>query len=557
MDEASHHYEESGRNSSDEATKLSIVKLNKSFAQKAELSGKVSALIRQSCKTDALSKEDLAEKRIANAVTRAKVRAAATRVVRTGKKKYGILNGVSASENQKAAEIVKARRSAHKSEVKALKKAEVVKCVGEDLPTGWNKRLNPAGRAIYISPSGQPQWTHPSLDLAKTFKESCKIEISKYTSPQTEEELSEASTVAEALVEKDELDAKDAANKLIESEEEADLLVLSRMIKGDNAYSEKKSYLKKAKIEKPKPMIEMGWDIQPSFNSASKIKIEKANIVDLTKTKMCKWSKEACKHGESCRFAHTHDELAVRECANRKECRHVSCTGYTIDGTRYSNNGDKLCKFIHPGETKDYWLIRIGLVKKQVCKHSCKPDIIADISKATPVSQTRGWATIVDKSIDEPKVTVDEVKSETPVQQQKVKPMCRSVAAGTACPYGSKCRFRHPVVSAQPVKKIPALRKCLLHHQLSKCLLHHQLSKCLLHHQLSKYLLHHQLSKCLLHHQLRKCLLHHQLSKYLLHHQLSKYLLHHQLSKCLLHHHLSKCLLHHHLLKCIKNHGCR
>jgi hypothetical protein len=38
-------------------------------------------------------------------------------------------------------------------------------------------------------------------------------------------------------------------------------------------------------------------------------------------------------------------------------------------------------------------------------------------------------------------------------QKAWVPVMCRSVAAGTACPYGSKCRFRHPIVSAPQAKK--------------------------------------------------------------------------------------------------------
>lgn len=86
------------------------------------------------------------------------------------------------------------------------------------------------------------------------------------------------------------------------------------------------------------------------------------NIQNMRRTKMCNSVKMGipCKYGSKCNFAHSVDELTIPNCFFGTCCRFVC---HETNNT-YSNTNDKICKFLHPGETKQTYNIRCGLVKK-------------------------------------------------------------------------------------------------------------------------------------------------------------------------------------------------
>ena len=80
----------------------------------------------------------------------------------------------------------------------------------------------------------------------------------------------------------------------------------------------------------------------------------------LFKTKLCKslLTDTACSYGPSCRFAHHLGELNYTNCLFGEQCYFIEY----VDG-RVENRGAKQCNHLHPGETKDCYLRRVGLDK--------------------------------------------------------------------------------------------------------------------------------------------------------------------------------------------------
>jgi hypothetical protein len=78
----------------------------------------------------------------------------------------------------------------------------------------------------------------------------------------------------------------------------------------------------------------------------------------LVKTRMCKsvLNKVSCPHGESCRFAHSKDELTVPICLFDRDCRFVE---FCEDGA-VKNHGSRPCRQKHTGEDDAQYARRIG-----------------------------------------------------------------------------------------------------------------------------------------------------------------------------------------------------
>ena len=68
----------------------------------------------------------------------------------------------------------------------------------------------------------------------------------------------------------------------------------------------------------------------------------------LRKTRLCRSviNNTPCRHGNSCRFAHTEAELLVSECLFGDECRFV-----TLKDGNLVNHGLRICKHKHPQES--------------------------------------------------------------------------------------------------------------------------------------------------------------------------------------------------------------
>ena len=116
------------------------------------------------------------------------------------------------------------------------------------------------------------------------------------------------------------------------------------------------SYEKQAQINQTKE-IQNNEERTKAFEIlANKEELEKS----LVKTRMCNSldKKEACPHGERCRFAHCLEELNVSKCLFGDQCR------FAIVGIGGKlTNGKKCCAHKHPGESTDEFYKRTGLDK--------------------------------------------------------------------------------------------------------------------------------------------------------------------------------------------------
>ena len=76
------------------------------------------------------------------------------------------------------------------------------------------------------------------------------------------------------------------------------------------------------------------------------------------KTRMCNSidKNEACFHGELCRFAHSLEELVIRDCHFKDKCRFVR-----IKSGKLANDGENICRNKHPQESQDGFIRRTGL----------------------------------------------------------------------------------------------------------------------------------------------------------------------------------------------------
>ena len=82
------------------------------------------------------------------------------------------------------------------------------------------------------------------------------------------------------------------------------------------------------------------------------------------KTRMCNSldTNQLCRHGEECRFAHSLEELVIRDCRFKNECRFVK-----IKSGKIVNDGSNTCRNKHPQESKDDFIKRTGLSHYKTC----------------------------------------------------------------------------------------------------------------------------------------------------------------------------------------------
>lgn len=68
-----------------------------------------------------------------------------------------------------------------------------------------------------------------------------------------------------------------------------------------------------------------------------------------------------CRHGAECRFAHSWDQLAKKECAFADQCRYTKCHGKGVyTNVTSSRDPERKCSFWHPEETNASWFTRMG-----------------------------------------------------------------------------------------------------------------------------------------------------------------------------------------------------
>lgn len=76
------------------------------------------------------------------------------------------------------------------------------------------------------------------------------------------------------------------------------------------------------------------------------------------KTRICNSldKNEVCPHGEGCLFAHSLEELVIRDCHFNDKCRFVR-----IKSGKLVNDGESICRNKHSQESKDDFIRRTGL----------------------------------------------------------------------------------------------------------------------------------------------------------------------------------------------------
>ena len=81
-------------------------------------------------------------------------------------------------------------------------------------------------------------------------------------------------------------------------------------------------------------------------------------VTENVKTRMCNSidKNEVCRHGEECRFAHSLEELVIRDCHFNDKCRFVR-----IKSGKLVNDGENICRNKHPQESQDDFIRRTGL----------------------------------------------------------------------------------------------------------------------------------------------------------------------------------------------------
>ena len=133
------------------------------------------------------------------------------------------------------------------------------------------------------------------------------------------------------------------------------------------------------------------------------------------KTRMCNSldTKEVCRHGEECRFAHSLEELVIRDCHFKDKCRFVK-----IKSGKLVNEGSNTCRNKHPQESQDDFIKRTGLSHYKTCapKHE---EINVDDEEPTVKHEEINVDDDVEPTVKHEEVIVDDV--EPTVKHEEVK----------------------------------------------------------------------------------------------------------------------------------------
>lgn len=142
------------------------------------------------------------------------------------------------------------------------------------------------------------------------------------------------------------------------------------------------------------------------------------NTGEMLKTKMCKSVEEGrrCANGESCRFAHTIEQLTIKDCIFRDKCTFV-CHQEMEDALIYTNNNtkQKICQFLHPREALENYLSRTNTGKPSMpslLRGSTKSSVQSPMTH-TKASENGSWTRIVRKVVKHPNLHIIDLGNES------------------------------------------------------------------------------------------------------------------------------------------------
>lgn len=166
-----------------------------------------------------------------------------------------------------------------------------------------------------------------------------------------------------------------------------------------------------------------------------------------------------CRFGTNCKFVHTFEDLKKVECRHKDGCNFVKfANGEYVNS---SSSGTKCCH-IHPAESVSNICKRLGITQPQQPKPqpivSATPSPIAP----SPIAQKIALATmaasaittrianpvvspvVVSPVVSQPVVSTPHIHTHSnPQEYIQYQQVCMSVETGTACKYGSRCKFVH------------------------------------------------------------------------------------------------------------------
>jgi hypothetical protein len=168
--------------------------------------------------------------------------------------------------------------------------------------------------------------------------------------------------------------------------------------------------------------------------------MDKSKVIkNKTKTRMCNsvGTGLPCRHGANCRFAHSVDELTVAKCFFAHSCRCVRWSG-----EHWINHGEKLCTYLHPGESEDVYYKRIGKSNPKA-KQTSKPVVSKPVVSKPVVSKPVVSKPVVSKPIVSKPVVSKPVVSKPVVSKPVVsKPVVSVVDEETILCTDEKMAFK-------------------------------------------------------------------------------------------------------------------
>ena len=124
------------------------------------------------------------------------------------------------------------------------------------------------------------------------------------------------------------------------------------------------STVKETKTRGKKNVIKLVVPLKTYKDELREKYTESRPALENLKTRMCNSldTNQVCRHGENCRFAHSLEELVIRDCHFKDKCRFVK-----IKGSKLVNEGSNTCKNKHPQESQDDFIKRTGLSHYKTC----------------------------------------------------------------------------------------------------------------------------------------------------------------------------------------------
>jgi hypothetical protein len=200
-------------------------------------------------------------------------------------------------------------------------------------------------------------------------------------------------------------------------------------------------------------------------SSLNSFKTSTTSSSDSSFTKLCDYfmKKQDCPHKNRCRYAHSEEQLIIKNCSFDKDCKFL----------KYKDNSEKICKYIHSFETKEEYFNRIRNKEDKDIKLPSKENIekksieSIEVNKYNYTKKTINdiytpsvKEVIIDVKEDEwiqvkiPKTKNEksrdkafDILSDKDKLKDKLKrtKLCLSVINKTTCPHKNNCRYAHNI----------------------------------------------------------------------------------------------------------------